>query len=242
MSARFVSLCVLSSLLVGAIPAPALAQGNQSHWGVNASFTPQWTLMEPLRKIMFEEEGTLAGREFTIGLVRGSTRGGDWGVSFVRKPFKDGSGSIEVDSECFPPPAQANQCATTRTTSLTRGVYLNGVQVHWFIRFVNIKDRVQVGMNVGGGIASVKGQVVETTDGFEVRGFNPQTGRVTLSPVHTEETQTAKDELLPLFPLAKLEAEGAVILTPALKLQIAGGLNFPSRSFRTGVVYLIGAR
>ena len=242
MSARSFSLCVLSSLLVGAIPAPALAQGNESHWGVNASFTPQWSLMEPLRKIMFDEEGTLAGREFTIGIVRGSSRGGDWGVSFVRKPFNDGSGSIEVDFECLPPPAPANQCATTRTTSLTRGVYLNGVQVHRFIRFANIKDRVQVGINVGGGIASVKGQVVETTDGFEVRGFNPQTGRVTLSPVHTEDTQTAKDELLPLFPLAKLEAEGAVILTPALKLQIAGGLNFPSRSFRTGVVYLIGAR
>lgn len=40
----------------------------------------------------------------------------------------------------------------------------------------------------------------------------------------------------------KLEAEGAVILTPALKLKIAGGLNFPSVSFRTGVVYLIAAR
>jgi hypothetical protein len=77
MSARSFSLCVLSSLLVGAIPAPALAQGNESHWGVNASFTPQWSLMEPLRKIMFDEGGTLAGREFTIGIVRGSSRGGD---------------------------------------------------------------------------------------------------------------------------------------------------------------------
>jgi hypothetical protein len=242
MSARSFSLCVLSFLLCGAIPAPARAQANQSHWGVNASFTPQWTLMEPLRKLMFDEQGTLAGREFTIGVVRGSTRGGDWGVSFVRKPFTDGSGSTEVDSECFPPPAQPNQCATMKTTSFTRGVYLNGVQVHKFFRFANIKDRVQVGMNVGGGIASVKGQVVETTDGFEVRGFNPQTGRVTLSAVHSEETQTAKEELLPLFPLLKVEAAGAVILTPSLKLQIAGGLNFPSRSFRTGVVYLIGAR
>lgn len=242
MSARSLSLCVLSFLLFGAIPAPARAQANQSHWGVNASFTPQWTLMEPLRKLMFNEGGTLAGQEFTIGVVRGSTRGGDWGVSFVRKPFKDGSGSIEVDSECFPPPAQPNQCATTRTASLTRGVYLKGVQVHKFYRFANIKDRVQIGMNVGGGIASVKGQVVETTDGFEARGFNPQTGRVTLSPVHSEETQTAKEELMPLFPLLKVEAEGAIILTPALKLQIAGGLNFPSRSFRTGVVYLLGAR
>jgi hypothetical protein len=242
MSARSFSLWVLSFLLVGAIPAPLLAQGDRSHWGVHASFTPQWTLMEPLRKVMFEEGGTLAGREFTVGVVRGSTRGGEWGVSFVRKPFKDGSGSIEVDSECFGSSAQPNQCATTTTTSLTRGVYLNGVQVHKFVRFANIKDRVQLGMNVGGGIAAVKGQVVETMDGFQVRGFNPQTGRVTLTPVHSEETQTAKDELLPLFPLAKLEAQGAVILTPALKLQIAGGLNFPSRSFRTGVVYLLGAR
>ena len=242
MSARSFSLCVLLSVLVGVIPAPVLAQGEKSHWGVNASFTPEWTLMEQLRKLMFDEQGTLSGREFTIGVVRGSTRGGDWGVSFVRKPFTDGSGSIEVDSECFPPPAQPNQCATTRTASLTRGVYLNGVQVHKFFRFATIKDRVQIGMTVGGGIASVKGQVVETTEGVEARGFNPQTGRVTLAPFRTEETLTAKDEMLPLFPLAKLEAQGSVILTPALKVQIAGGLNFPSRSFRTGVVYLLGAR
>lgn len=60
---------------------------------------------------------------------------------------------------------------------------------------------MQVGLNVGGGIASVKGQVLETSDGFEVRGFNPQTGRVTLVPFHTEETQTAKDGVAPLFPL-----------------------------------------
>jgi hypothetical protein len=233
---------LLSCLLAGIMPASVRAQSHESHWGIDASLTPQWTLMEPLKNALFAEEGTLAGREFTIGFVRGSTRGGDWGVSFVRKPFNDGSGSIELDTECFPPPAQPSQCATSRTTSLTRGVYLNGVQVHWFIRFANIKDRVQVGLNVGGGIASVKGQVVETTDGFEFRGFNPQTGRVALVPFHSEETFTAKDDLAPLFPLVKLEAEGAVILTPALKLKIAGGLNFPSVSFRTGVVYLIGAR
>jgi hypothetical protein len=241
MSTRSI-IVVTSFVLVGLMPVPVRAQGDPSHWGVSASFTPEWTLMEPLRNVMFDQEGTLRGKEFTIGFVRGSTRGGDWGVSFVRKPFTDGSGSIEVDSECFPPPAQPNQCATTRSTSLTRGVYLNGVQVHWFIRFVNIKERVQVGLNVGGGIATFKGEVVETEDGFDVRGFNPQTGRVTLVPYHTEETFTAKEELMPLFPLAKLEAEGAIILTPALKLKIAGGLNFPSTSFRTGVVYLLGAR
>jgi hypothetical protein len=55
------------------------------------------------------------------------------------------------------------------------------------------------------------------------------------------ETLLAKDEWLAIFPLAKLEAEGAVILAPGLKVKIAGGLNFPSLGARVGVVYLIGA-
>jgi hypothetical protein len=40
------------------------------------------------------------------------------------------------------------------------------------------------------------------------------------------------EELLDLFPLIKLGAEGAVILHPAFKIKIAGGMNFPG----TGVV------
>ena len=75
-----------------------------------------------------------------------------------------------------------------------QGVKLTGVEVHWFIRFVNIADRAQIGMNVGGGIASISGTVITTSDDFQVTGFNPQTGQATVVPTHTVENNDAKDE------------------------------------------------
>jgi hypothetical protein len=239
----FLSRVMFLVIVMGVPCARAQAQGTKdSHWGVAASSTPKWTIAEPMRKVLFEGDGTIKGSEFTFGLVRGSTRGGDWGVSFVRKPFKDGSGETSTDQQCFNP-AQT-QCAMTTESTVTQGVYLNGVQVHWFIAFATIKSRVQVGLNVGAGVATVNGNVVKTKDGF-TPSFNqqtPQTGLVTLTPTHTVETLPAKDEWLSMFPLGKVEAEGAVIVTPALKIKAAGGLNFPSIGMRVGVVYLIGAK
>jgi hypothetical protein len=241
---QFVSrlhMVVLWFLMVGAIPAAAQAQGTRdSHWGIGASWTPNWTLLKSVKNVIFEGDGTIKGSEFTVGIVRGSTRGGDWGVSFVRKPFKDGSGETKTKQQCFNP-AQT-QCAPDVTSTLSQGVYLNGVEVHKFIAFVTIKNRVQIGLNVGGGVAMVKGNVVKTEDGFQPVSFDPRTGLATLAPVHTVNTVLAKDEWLPIFPLFKLEAEGAFILAPGLKVKIAGGLNFPSVGARIGVVYLIGAK
>jgi hypothetical protein len=222
-------------------PGLAAAQSDQSHWGVRASFAPSWEIADPVKDLLFEEtdEGTIKGSEFLIGFVRGSTRGGDWGVSFVRKPWEDGSGTTSTDQDCF---NQAQTICRPRVEStLTRGVYLDAVEVHWFIRIVNIKERVQVGVNVGGGIGSVKGDVVSTVDRFEPTGFNQQ-GPTGFRPVHEEEILPAKDELLPVFPLFKTEALGSVIVTPALKVQVAAGINFPAYSGRIGIVYLIGAR
>jgi len=63
------------------MPTVALAQGTgESAWGIGVSFTPTWKSVESLRKIYIEGEGELEGREFTIGIVRGSTQGGT-GVS-----------------------------------------------------------------------------------------------------------------------------------------------------------------
>jgi hypothetical protein len=231
----FLSGVLLLVVVIGVPPARAQAQGtDDSHWGVAASSTPNWTIAEQIRMLFFEGDGTIKGSEFTIGLVRGSTRGGDWGVSFVRKPFKDGSGEISSDVRCFSPAPQT-QCVTETESTLTQGVYLNGVQVHWFIAFATIKNRVQVGLNVGGGVGIMNGNVVKTKDGF-TPSVNPQTKQPTLTPTHTVETLLAKDELLPMFPLGKLEAEDAVIVTPALKIKIAGGLNFPSIGMRVGLV------
>jgi hypothetical protein len=53
----------------------------------------------------------------------------------------------------------------------------------------------------------------------------------------------ADETLYPVVPLLKLEAQGAILVAPGLKLKVSGGLNSPSQAaFRIGVTYLIGAQ
>lgn len=55
--------------------------------------------------------------------------------------------------------------------------------------------------------------------------------------------EPATDVLFPVVPLIKVEAAGAVILAPGLKVRVSGGMNYPSKAaFSIGAVYLIGAR
>jgi hypothetical protein len=236
-----IAVSAISCLLLQ--PASAAAQtGHESHWGVRVSFAPSWEISDGLREKLFDEneEGTIKGTELAIGFVRGSTLGGDWGVSFVRKPWKDGSGTTSTDVDCF---NQAQSLCRPRTEStLTKGAYLDAVEVHRFIRLVNIKRRVQLGLNVGGGIGAMRGEVVTTDDGFEPTGFNQQ-GPTGFIQIHEESTRPAKDELLKYFPLGKVEGVASLIVAPGLKVQVAAGMNFPSySSARVGLVYLIGAR
>jgi hypothetical protein len=210
----------------------------KSHWGVTFSSAPSWTISNSVKKVIFDSgsTGTISGSEFTFGFVRGSTHGGDFGVSFVRKPWKDGSGETKAPQQnCITP----NNCASTTESSLTQGVFLNGFEVHYAPSFVTIKNRVQIGLNVAGGLGFMHGQVVKTTTGTTFQ-FNPGKPPA-LVPVNTVETLQAKDELLKYFPFVKLEAAGSVILTPALKIRVTGGLNFPAYTAGITLVYLIGA-
>jgi hypothetical protein len=222
--------------------APQTAPGkppNPSHWGASFSMTPSWNLASGLRNLIQDNSSSvdIQGSELTVGIVRGSRRGGDWGVSLVSKPFKDGSGFVQTGQFCL----QSNNCRPTLETDVMQGVKLTGVEVHKFFRFVNIADRAQIGLNIAGGIAGVSGTIVKTTDDFQVTGFNPQNGQATVVPTHVVENRKAADELLPKFPLLKLEVEGAAIITPALKAKVSGGLNFPGVGMRVGLVYLFGS-
>jgi hypothetical protein len=232
---------VVPFVVAGLFPATAVAQTEQSRWGVNVSGTPQWSLMDSLQELMFEAEGDIEGSEFTIGFVRGSHRGGDWGVSFVRKPFRDDSGGVDRDELCY---SEANppRCFTEITNFATRDVYFNGVEFHWFKPVATIKDRVQLGFVVGGGIAKGTGSVIETTDTVDLVGFNPQTRQPIFASRHTVEVLDVSEELPQVFPLAKAEVAGAVLVAPGLKLKVAGGLNLPGYAVRIGASYLFGAR
>lgn len=227
------------------IPSPASAQQpkpkpeNPSRWGVTVSRVPSWELAPRVRKLLGgddpDDQVNLAGSEFSIGFVRGSLLGGDWGVSYVSKPYKDGSGATKLGTDCF---NQAQTICRPRTeVSATRNVVLSGPEVHWFIRVANVKRIVQVGANVAGGILQTKGTMLKATDRFEPTGFN-QNGPTGFRTIHEEETADAKDELFPYFPAFKVEFVASVTVVRGLKVQFADGLNFPSIGPRLTVVYL----
>jgi hypothetical protein len=220
----------------------------QSHWGVSGWASPGWTLSERARALLASEDDiiNIEGKEFAIGFVRGSTLGGDIGVSYVRKPWKDGFGFSEESTNCFSPGQNQPQiCLRDRESGVFQDVMLNGVEVNWFYapRFGRIKNRVQIGLNVGGGIATFSGEIIKTED-HEEPVFTPGPGGGSSRIVnrHSEETLGAEDELLPVFPLFKIELMGAIIATPAVKIKVAGGTNFPGVGFRVVGVYLFGAR
>jgi hypothetical protein len=233
---------VLVLALVLLLPTSVFAQ-DESHWGVAVSMTPNWKVPDKF-KMFFDAETSMdiKSKDFSIGIARGRTLGGDWSVSYVKKSFKDGSfaDSTEVQCDNFVP-----GCFTFGSRRTLRDVTVTGIEAVKFIPFATIKDRVQIGLNVGGGIGSLKGSL-------DVREFDVVTtcnnqGRCTGRQTETAFTADVKDEdnglyALPMYPLGKVEIAAGVILAPGLKVRVSGGLDFPgTRMFAITGVYLIGA-
>jgi hypothetical protein len=234
-------LFVLTFVLIGLFPHPAFAQlSDTSQWGIGVSFTPAWESEETWRKIFIEGEGELEGKEFTIGIIRGSASGGDWGISFVQKPFKDGLTIVERDEYASDPCTPQNcSSGSTTQTSIMRDVKLTGVEFHWFKPFVTIANRVQIGINIAGGIAAVKGTVDETITFENVNTFNGQTFRSSDSDTFL---QPAEEALFRYWPLGKVEAQTAIIVAPAAKIKVSVGMNFPAQiAFRVGGIVFFGS-
>jgi len=221
MRLRIACICLLSLML----PVVAAAQGTR--WGIQASFTPTWTGNETFTKWLIDGVPDVEGSEWTFGFVRGTMNGGDWGLSYVRKPFKDGSTFVENEDEC----GSGFGCTTFNETNTTRGVYLRGVEVDFFIP-VYSKNRFQIGINAGGGVGFVEGDVDVVTIQQDP-GQPPQT--------YTS-TEKASDVFFAATPLVKAEALVAITLAPGLKVKVGGGLNSPGYAFRIGAMYLFGAK
>jgi hypothetical protein len=211
------------------MPAPAHAQlSTTSHWGVSVSFTPSWKTLDSLKQVFVDGEGTVEGTEFTIGIARGSMSGGDWSVSYVHKPIKDQT-FVEIDQSC----EQVGCFTNTRTTTF-QDVLLKGVEFVWSKPIVTLGNRVQIGVNVGGGAAWVYGNIEETNDFTAPPGFGGSRHDVFTGP--------ASETLWPVYPQGRVEAMGAFIVAPGFKVKASGGFNFPAASFRVSAVYLIGAK
>lgn len=227
---------VAAAVLVGG-SHPVLAQ--DSSWGVIGGLTPTWRVPDNAIKNLFDARAVdLSGSEFRVGIVRGQEFGGDWGVSLVRKKFKEGSTVTRqadydiADLGTFP----AILGFTTTDTSLL------GVELHKYANFATIKDRVQIGMVFGGGIGQLRGLVnrhaevvVNAGDVGQIENFN--------------ETVAASELFAPLgfeieyVPLFRTELAVSGIVAPGLKVRASGGFNMPgTQIFSVSAVYFFGAR
>ena len=232
--------CSLAFLLMAATAAPAFAQAGSeppSSWGVFVNFAPSWTGNSTFTEIfLMEGEGTVEGSDFSIGLARGKTLGGHWGVGYTRKKYKDGTTLVASESG-----SEGNSSYTSTETLVFRNVYLDAIEFFSFIPFATIKKRVQVGLNVGGGAGFPKGTIDQTF--VQSSTFTPPTGPPQTQTSTESESGPAKDYIFGIQPLFRLEIVGAFIVAPGAKVTVGGGLNAPSMfAFSIGAVYLIGAK
>jgi hypothetical protein len=222
-----------------AIPLCAAAQPDRSSWGVSGTFVPRWETPQEARVVFDADAVDVKGTEFRIGVVHGRTYGGDWGVSFVRKTFKEGSRVERGGGEyCL-----AAACVQGGTTFTTRDLSLTGVEIHKFASFATIKHRVQIGIEFGGGVAQVSG-TAERTVVTPIYAPDPRTQRYTVTTAEERSDVKARElffEELKTVPLGRLELAVATILAPGAKVRLSGGLNFPGYEvFSVTFVYLFG--
>jgi hypothetical protein len=249
-------------------PIPIYAQSNQpSSWGVVGTFVPRWEIppsLEPVATLHFSEDDAsieeldLRGQEFRIGIARGRMLSGDWGVSFVRRTYADddiqGSGGGGCEGGSVPGGATVLQCMDLRNNISRRDVLLNGLEVHKFIAFATIRQRVQIGLNIGGGFGTASGRIDTTS--FEDRytcTFPPGVvppfadpsfefgddvdlcrGAIigNLTTVQTgasseDVSRLLKSESSKTLPIGRVEIAGAVLIGPQFKVRVAGGMNYP---------------
>jgi hypothetical protein len=231
-------------------PAPSSDSSNSkvSHWGVLFSATPSWYVPNSIINKLAEGGGaTIVGTQFTIGIVRGRAMSGDWGVTFVHEPVKDGSNGFGSDTSCGPPGGFSNGplpggCFNTSGAAKTQGVKMNGVQVHKFIPFGVIKRRVQLGIELAGGIGKLSGTLQKTSSDTTNIQTNPKTRQTTAVLTTTVTTEDITAELPGKVPLGRLAFVAAAIIHPAIKVRWEAGMLMPGQSFTTLVVtFLFGA-
>ena len=236
MNRVFLSSCLTTVVLFAGV---GTSHAQDSSWGVTGSIVPTWTVPSRLSPVLGNDV-VVSGSDFSVGIVRGRALSGDWGVSFVRQSWKDGSHVGDVELDC----QYANGCFQYGSSYATSQVTLRGVKIHKFVPFGTIKQRVQIGMNFAGGIGYVRGNVNNDEYGINTTFLNNQ-----LIGQQTQDTTVllARDKIasgLKLggrLPLGDLQLAVAFLTMPGLKVRAAGGLNFPgTTSFSLTGVYFFG--
>lgn len=235
-------LVCVAFLLCGAFTAAA--QSDPTRWGASASFAPKWNVptgsgpLAQMAEVLFESGDfgmNVRGSDFRIGAVRGRSLAGEWGVSFVRRTMKDGSTQGGIEEQCFdntgPGGQITRQCFSAGTLYIYHDVTMRGVEVNKFIPFLLIKKRIQVGVDLAGGVGVLKGFAERRepdTIFTDVRNAQGQIIGQTSTTIINSTIVDAK-ALMGLDPtlIGRVELAVAGILMPQLKVRFSGGINFP---------------
>jgi hypothetical protein len=186
------------------MPAPASAQIDDTSWGITAGVSPQWSMPGTMLAGLFDATRLdVKGPEFRVGVIRGTTLGGEWGVSLIHKRLSKES-TIELEGP------------NAIVTVVADDAELIGGEVHRFFPFAR-SGRVQFGVNVGGGVAQLRGFVTGVYDG-------PTTASFTL-PFPDAFVVTGRQ--IDWLPVGRAELAGAVLLGERLKVRVSGGFNMP---------------
>lgn len=210
-----------ATLLVSA--TPGFAQIDNTTWGLEVGFTPSWKMPgQALAGAFGADQIDLHGREFRIGVVRGRTFGGEWGVSLVHKRFAD-DGIVVLSS------------SSGKGSFTTTDAEMLGFEVHRFFAFGTIAKQVQIGVNLAGGAGQLRGYV----DASYVPSNPTQTRANAL--VRTADIFDYVDKHITWLPMAKAELGAAVLAGDRVKVRITGGFNFPGYEVASvSVTYLMG--
>ena len=194
---------VISTMLLFA-PSQAAAQIDDPSWGITAGFSPQWSMPGEWLAGLFDATTVdVKGPEFRVGVIRGTTNGGEWGVSLIHKRLSKES-TIEVEG------------SNDLLTVVADDAELIGVEVHKFFPFARA-GKVQIGVNLGGGIAQLRGFVSGRQVGVTTTDFT----------LPFPEAFVVTGQEIDWMPLARAELAAAVQAGDRLKIRVSGGFNMP---------------
>jgi hypothetical protein len=210
-------------LLLFCWPRVSAAQLDNPTWGLTVSVVPLWSTPSSVMAEVFDADAVdLHGPELRLGVVRGTTLGGEWGISLVHKRFKKDS-DVELSSE------------HGQAIFVTEDAEMIGGEVHRFFVFGSIAQRVQLGVNLALGAARIRG-IAKGRYSTAPPGSAEQQATV-LTP---EIFEFVGRELV-WMPIGKAEFGVATRVGDRLKVRVSSGLNFPGYQIvGVTVSYLMG--
>jgi hypothetical protein len=195
----------LLCVCVLALPGVSQAQIDDTSWGITAGVSPRWSMPGTLLAELFDATTLdVKGPEFRVGVIRGTTLGGEWGVSLIHKRLsKESTLAIEGSDDVL--------------LVVADDAELLGLEVHRFFPFARAGEHVQIGANLGGGIAQLRGFVTGSYRGITSTDFT----------LRFPEAFVAAGREIDWLPLARAELAAAALVGERLKVRVSGGFNMP---------------